>query len=104
MNEAVALNRTDVENLVAKNRVITFKADKTHDNPEIVTLLAELGNPGAVIPYLAIFPANGASPITLDGPITKQMGLDALEQAGPSLGHGSEAVADANATNPAGAL
>ncbi len=83
-NEAVALNRAEVENLVSENGVVAIKADKTHDSPEIDQLLKELGNEGAVIPYLAIFPGTGGDPITFDGPITQQQVLDALNKAGPS--------------------
>ncbi len=86
MNEAVALNRSDVEDLVAANRIIAIRADKTRDNPEIDALLSELGNPGAVIPFLAIFPGDGSEAITFDGPITQQTVLDALIKAGPSTG------------------
>jgi thiol:disulfide interchange protein len=78
------LNRSKVEKLVAKNRVVTIKADKTNDSPEIDALLVELGNQGAVIPFLAIFPGDGGETITFDGPITQTMVLDALREAGPS--------------------
>ena len=84
------MNTTDVEELVTENGVITIKADKTHERPDIDQLLAELGNPGAGIPFLAIFPADGGAPITFDGPITQQMVLDALEKAGPSSEASSE--------------
>jgi len=93
------LNRAKVEKLVAKNRVVTLKADKTHDSPEIDAFLKELGNPGAVIPFLAIFPADGREPITYDGPITQQMVLNALEQAGPSTGGKGQGVVEAARAN-----
>lgn len=80
------MNRANVEDLVAANGVIAIRADKTHDNPEIDALLTDLGNPGAVIPFLAIFPGDGSEPITFDGPITQQTVLDALKKAGPSTG------------------
>jgi thiol:disulfide interchange protein DsbD len=83
-NEAVALNTDAVHSLIQKNRVIAIKADKTRENPEIDRMLTDLGNPGAGIPFLAIFPSDGRDPITFDGPITEQMVLDALESAGPS--------------------
>ncbi len=80
------MNTAEVEKLVAKNGVFAVKADKTHDRPDIDQLLTELGNPGAGIPFLAIFPGDGADPITFDGPITESMVLEALKQAGPSNG------------------
>ncbi len=84
MNEAVALNRKDVAALLAKNGVIAIKADKTHNPPDIIQLLKELGNSAAGIPFIAVYPGAGGDPITLDGPVTQQQVLDALEQAGPS--------------------
>lgn len=90
------MNRSKVQKLIAKNGVVAFKADKTHSSPEIDSFLKELGNTGAVIPYLAIFPADGGDPITFDGPITQQMVLDALEEAGPSMGDAEVAKADAS--------
>ncbi len=78
------MNRDRVEKLIEKNRVVAIKADKTHANAEIDQLLIELGNDGAVIPFLAIFPGDGSDPITFDGPMTQQTVLDALEEAGPS--------------------
>ncbi len=83
-NEATALNREDVAKLVAENGVIAIKADKTHNPPDINQLLRELGNQAEGIPFVAIFPGNGGDPITLDGPITQQQVLDALQKAGPS--------------------
>ena len=101
-NEAVALNTDKVAKLIKENDIIAIRADKTHENPEIDKLLAELGNPGAGIPFLAFFPADGGDPITLDGPVTEQMVLDALRQASSSTGVAQPEVADANA--PAGSL
>ncbi len=83
-NEAVALNRKEVAKLVAENGVIAIKADKTHNPPDINQLLRELGNQAEGIPFVAIFPGKGGEPITLDGPITQQQVLAALERAGPS--------------------
>lgn len=85
-NEAVALNTTEVAKLVQQNRVVTIKADKTQHNAEIDALLVELGNPGRGIPYYAVYPGRGGDPITMDGLISQQQVLDALQQAGPSRG------------------
>lgn len=87
------MNRSEVQELVEENNVVAIKADKTEENPAIDQLLTELGNPGAGIPFLAIFPANGEEPITYDGPITKEMVLEALRKAGPSNPEGNQRVA-----------
>jgi thiol:disulfide interchange protein len=71
--------------LVEENDVVAIKADKTNSRPDIDQLLVELGNDGAVIPFLAIYPGDGSDPITIDGPLTQQMVLDALKEAGPSV-------------------
>jgi thiol:disulfide interchange protein len=84
MNEAVALNRSGVEQWVVENRAVAMKADKTRDNPEIDRLLVELGNVGRGIPFYAVFPGRGGDPITFDGPITQNQVLNALKKAGPS--------------------
>ncbi len=78
------MNRKDVAALLAKNGVIAVKADKTHNPPDVIQLLQELGNSAAGIPFLAVYPGSGGDAITLDGPITQQQVLDALEKAGPS--------------------
>ncbi len=94
-NEAVALNTEKVEEFVTKNGIVTIKADKTHDRPDIDKLLVELGNVGEAIPFYAVYPGNGGAPITFDGLITQQTVLDALQQAGPSRGKGQQEVAEA---------
>ena len=91
------MNRKKVEELVAANDVIAIKADKTNSRPDIDALLVELGNDGAVIPFLAIYPGDGSAPITFDGPITQQMVLDALKEAGPSVADQRGAGATENA-------
>ncbi len=70
--------------LVAANGVITLQADKTKPSPEIDGFLRELGNADAIIPYLAIFPADGRDPITLLGKISQEQVLAELKKAGPS--------------------
>jgi suppressor for copper-sensitivity B len=78
------LNRAGVAKKVAENGVIAMKADKTRNAPEIDEFLVELGNTGRGIPFYAIFPGAGGDPILMDGLISQQQVLDALEQAGPS--------------------
>ena len=78
------MNTERTKALVQRNRVITIKADKTQRSPEIDQLLIELGNAGKAIPFVAIYPAGGGDPITLDGFLTQGQLLDALEKAGPS--------------------
>jgi thiol:disulfide interchange protein len=88
-NEAVALNTHETKQLVLKNAVVTLKADKTHrrNSEPVNELLVALGNYGKTIPYVAIYPAGKDEPIKLDGLITRDQLLSALEQAGPSRGH-----------------
>lgn len=83
-NETVVLNSANVARHLAENGIVAIKADKTQDNPEIDAFLEELGNPGAVIPFLAIFPGDGSQPTTFDGPLTRKKVLDALKRAGSS--------------------
>lgn len=87
------MNRSEVQELVEENEVVAIKADKTQENPAIDQLLTELGNPGAGIPFLAVFPADGEDPITHDGPITKEEVLEALRKAGPSKSEEDKRVA-----------
>ena len=70
--------------MVKANRVVTLKADKTGNAPEVDHLLMELGNSNKAIPFLAIYPADGSRPITLEGPITPWQVFSALSKAGAS--------------------
>jgi suppressor for copper-sensitivity B len=85
-NEAVALNTFDTKRRVLDNQVVTLKADKTHrrTSQEVNQLLVELGNFGQTVPFLAIYPAGSDEPILLDGLVTKDQVLSALDRAGPS--------------------
>ena len=87
-NEAVALNTHETKQTVLKNGVVTLKADKTHrrSSEDVNELLVQLGNYGKTIPFVAIYPAGKTDPIKLDGLITKEQLLSALDQAGPSQG------------------
>ncbi|MFV1966672.1 MAG: hypothetical protein ACC628_14710, partial [Pirellulaceae bacterium] len=86
MNEAVALNTHKTKETVLENGVVTLKADKTHRNQaeDVNKLLVQLGNYGKTIPYVAIYPAGKSEPIVLDGLITQDQLIAALEEAGPS--------------------
>ena len=85
-NEAVALNTHKTKDVVRKNRVVTLKADKTHRGKaeHVNKLLVQLGNYGKTIPYLVIYPSGQLEPIILDGLITQNQLISALEKAGPS--------------------
>jgi thiol:disulfide interchange protein len=80
------LNTRRTKQLVLENEVVTLKADKTHRSQaeDANRLLVELGNFGKTIPFLAIYPADQDQPLILDGLITQQQVVDALQQAGPS--------------------
>jgi hypothetical protein len=86
------LNTRKTKQLVLDNDVVTLKADKTHRNQaeDVNELLVQLGNYGKTIPYLAIYPAGKAEPIVLDGLITQDQLLDALQRAGPSQAAGED--------------
>lgn len=87
-NEAVALNTFATKRQVLENGVVTLKADKTHrrTSQEVNQLLLELGNYGQTVPFLAIYPADSDEPILLDGLVTRDQVISALERAGPSRG------------------
>jgi len=80
------LNTHKTKKVVLKNGVVTLKADKTHRNKaeDVNELLVQLGNHAKTIPYLAIYPAGKSDPIVLDGLITQDQLVKALEEAGPS--------------------
>ena len=88
------MNTDKVEALLSENGAFAIIADNTHTRTDIDELLVELGNPGKEIPLYAIYPGDGGDPITLDGLITQQMMLDALQQAGPSRGKQRQEVAE----------
>jgi hypothetical protein len=69
---------------VQKNGVVPLKADKSGDAPDVDALLVELGNIGKGIPFYAIFPGDGRSPILFDGFLTQNQVIEKLKEAGPS--------------------
>lgn len=85
------MNRWETKRLINKNDVIAIKADKTQPAPDVDALLLELGNAGRAIPFVAIYPADGGPPKTMDGVITLEQVLEALKQAGPSTSQAGEA-------------
>ena len=85
------MNRWETKRLINKNDVIAIKADKTQPAPDVDALLLELGNAGRAIPFVAIYPADGGPPQTMDGLSTLEQVLEALKQAGPSASQAGEA-------------
>ncbi len=85
-NEAIAINRPEVRELVEKLGVVTLRADKTQPAAEVDEMLHLLGNRAGSVPFYAVFGAKDPSrPILLDGVFTSaERILNALEQAGPS--------------------
>jgi len=83
------LNTHETKQVILKNDIVTLKADKTHTTSASTklanNLLVELGNYAKTIPYVAIYPAGKDEPITLDGLISRDQLISALDQAGPSL-------------------
>ncbi len=85
-NEAVAINQPEVAELIRRNDIVAFRADKTEPAPEVDELLKQLGNNSASIPFYAVFPeGNPAKPITLDGIFSSPDAfITALESNGSS--------------------
>ena len=81
--EATMLNTPEVADSVAKNGVITLKADWTDETPEVSQFLEILG--AKQVPVLAIFsPGDPNDPVIFRGGYTQQMVLNALEAASRS--------------------
>ena len=81
--EATVLNTALVREFVAKNRIVTMKADWTGEKPEVTAMLDVLG--ARQVPTLAIFPADAPnSPIVFRGWYSVDELLAALKKAGPS--------------------
>jgi thiol:disulfide interchange protein len=87
-NEAAAIERPEVVQLLRSNGVVALRADKTGPAPAVDATLRRLGNKAASIPFYAIFPSNSPSrPLLLDGLLTSPAPVvKALQQAGPSRG------------------
>ncbi len=66
-----------------ENEIIAMQANKsTNKIEEINRLLVELGNAGKGIPFYAIFPGNGDTPITFDGLISTEGVIERYKNAG----------------------
>ena len=81
------MNTNKTLSIVKSNQVVTIKADKTHDDEmseAVNKLLEELGNSSRAIPFLAVFPSDGSSPIVISGPVFQGDVTKALKEAGPS--------------------
>lgn len=79
------LNSDDLRDLVTQNGIVPLLADYTDsdDSPEIAAMLDALRS--SSIPVMAIFPADRPyEPIVFRDLYTKNMLLDALNEAGPS--------------------
>jgi thiol:disulfide interchange protein DsbD len=87
-NEAAAIERPEVAQLLRNNGVVALRADKTRPAPAVDETLRRLGNKAASIPFYAIFPSNSPNrPLLLDGLLTSPAPVvKALQQAGPSRG------------------
>jgi thiol:disulfide interchange protein len=85
-NLAWAIDRPRVKEVIEKNDVVPMLADWTDRSETIKQALEELQRRS--IPVLAIWPANARNDqvIILDGILTEGQVLEALAQAGPSLG------------------
>ena len=94
------MNTNKTLSIVKSNHVATIKADKTHDDEmsdAVNQLLDELGNPSRAIPFIAVFPGDGGSPIVISGPVLQGTVTRALQEAGPSR---SVAAAKNSSTPP----
>lgn len=80
VNLFVAIETAEVRDSLARHEIVPLLADMSRESPEIKSTLESLHR--NAIPLLAIFPADGASPILLDGLLTKQRVLEALDQVG----------------------
>ena len=78
------MNRQKTKDFVTEKGIVTLKADKTEDSPEIDALLVELGNNARTIPFYAIFPRGGGEPILMSNLITQDQVLEALKKASTS--------------------
>ena len=83
------MNTNKTLSIVKSHQVVTIKADKTHDDEmgeAVDQLLEELGNSSRAIPFIAVFPGDGSSPIVISGPVLQGTVTRALQEAGPSRG------------------
>ncbi len=80
LNEATVLSSDAVADAIKKNGVVALKADWTHGDAEITALLAKFGRAGVPL-YVIMSPHRPTEPIVLPTLLTKQMVIDAIEEA-----------------------
>lgn len=80
LNEATVLSSDAVADSFKKNGVVALKADWTHGDAEITALLAKFGRAGVPL-YVIMSPHRPTQPIVLPTLLTKQMVIDAIEEA-----------------------
>jgi len=84
LNENTAINTKEVQDKLLSLNVLFLKADWTKQDAIVTKLLRRFERSG--VPLYVIFPAkNPDNPIVLPELITKEMVLNALDKAGPSL-------------------
>lgn len=84
-NLMTAIETKEVEEFIRKNNVYAIIGDwsrkpQNSDTPDVIKQALKAFDRQS-IPMLAILPADGRDPILLDGPITKEQLLNALEEA-----------------------
>lgn len=80
-NERLVINVEETNRLLARNEVITFRADYTGERPEIAELMNALGHTSHQLPLYAVFPAPGKPVILFEGPITRGTIVQAIDKA-----------------------
>ena len=76
-NEKVALGQQSVKDAFARNNIIYLKADWTHYDAGITSLLAQFGRNG--VPLYVFFPADGAEPVVLPQLLRSATVIGAIE-------------------------
>jgi thiol:disulfide interchange protein/DsbC/DsbD-like thiol-disulfide interchange protein len=95
LNMKVAIDTDAVRRVAEANNVVPLLADYSDMSEEIKQMLEALGSRS--IPVLAVFPAGEPTrPIVLRDLLTRGQVIEALQQAGPSKGGDSSALAMRN--------
>ena len=74
------MNTINTKLIVDENEIVTLVADKTRDSEEIDQILIAFGNELAVLPFYAIYPADGRPAITLEGLVSESQFIEALKK------------------------
>ena len=78
-NKIAVLNTTQIQKLIEQKNIIALKADLTKPNPEIESLMKNLGSRS--IPFFAVFPGdNPYSPIVMRDILSKKDVVNALKE------------------------